>query len=194
MFRTNLFDITPTTRIRSGIIIYSTFGQVGQLQSSGNPAKCSHAQDSQRFCAICDTKWCAHTEYRVLLEQGENETQKDMRGSGAQEDVVMFGYVIGLNWSLFPRRSQASLKSSCGGNVLGRLLGRPWRISWQGSTAICIFEGKMNVALFVQILDRTLLPLLRDRLPEYLKFMQDNDPKHTSHLSHSFIVNNHVNW
>ena len=60
-------------------------------------------------------------------------------------------------------------------------------ISWQGSTAICIFEGKMNAALFVQILDRTLLRFIRDRLPDHHKYMQENDPKHISDLAQSFL-------
>ena len=67
-------------------------------------------------------------------------------------------------------------------------------ISWQGSTAVCIFEGKMNAALFVQILDRTLLHFIRDRLPDHHKYMQDNDPKHTSRLAQSFLADNDVNW
>ena len=57
-----------------------------------------------------------------------------------------------------------------------------------------MFEGKMNAPLFVQILDRTLLPFLEERLSEGHRFMQDNDPKHTSKLAKSFMDNNGVNW
>ena len=66
-------------------------------------------------------------------------------------------------------------------------------IGWQGSTAVCIFE-KMNAALFVQILDRTLLHFIRDRLPDHHKYMQDNDLKHTSRLAQFFLADNDVNW
>ena len=53
---------------------------------------------------------------------------------------------------------------------------------------------RVNAPLFVQILDRTLLPFLEDRLSEGHRFMQDNDLKHTSKLAKSFMDNNGVNW
>lgn len=53
-------------------------------------------------------------------------------------------------------------------------------ISLRGSTEVCIFEGKMNGPLYVQILTQTLLPFIRIVYPDEHKFMQDNDPKHTS--------------
>lgn len=67
-------------------------------------------------------------------------------------------------------------------------------ISWQGATEICIFEGIMDAPLFIQIVDRTLLPFLRERLPEGHRFMQDNDPKHTSRLAKTFFDDNNINW
>ena len=66
-------------------------------------------------------------------------------------------------------------------------------ISWQGSTSVCIFDGIMNAPLYVDILDKTLLPFLKERLPEH-RFMQDNDPKHTSRLAKSFFEEKSVNW
>lgn len=59
---------------------------------------------------------------------------------------------------------------------------------------VCIFEGKMNAPLFVQILDRTLLPFLHERLANGHKFMQDNDPKHTSRCAQEFFNTHGVNW
>ena len=53
-------------------------------------------------------------------------------------------------------------------------------ISKKGKTGICIFEGIMKKELFVSILEGTLLPLITDVYPEEYRFMQDNDPKHTS--------------
>lgn len=67
-------------------------------------------------------------------------------------------------------------------------------ISWQGATEICIFEGKMNAPLFIQILDKTLLSFLSERLPQGHKYMQDNDPKHTSRCAQSFFADNSIVW
>lgn len=52
----------------------------------------------------------------------------------------------------------------------------------------------MNAPLFVEILKKTLLPFLRERLPEGHRFMMDNDPKHTSKLAKEFLETNGVNW
>ena len=67
-------------------------------------------------------------------------------------------------------------------------------ISMEGRTAICIFEGIMNKELFVNILDSTLLPSIRQLYPNGHRFMQDNDPKHTSGYAAQWMVNNGVNW
>lgn len=53
-------------------------------------------------------------------------------------------------------------------------------ISLRGPTDICIFDDTMDAVLFTKILDRTLLPYLRDMYPDDNQFMQDNDPKHSS--------------
>ena len=68
-------------------------------------------------------------------------------------------------------------------------------IGWHGPTDVCIFEGIMNADLYVQILQKTLLPVLKR--PEYRdghRFMQDNDPKHTSQKAKEFFSQNGVNW
>ena len=52
----------------------------------------------------------------------------------------------------------------------------------------------MNAPLFVQILDQTLLPFLREVYPDGHRFMQDNDPKHTSKLAQRFLEEENVNW
>ena len=64
----------------------------------------------------------------------------------------------------------------------------------QGATGICIFEGIMNSVLYTDILKDTLLPFLRDVYPNGHRFMQDNDPKHTSKLTGKFIQDNQINW
>ena len=50
----------------------------------------------------------------------------------------------------------------------------------------------MDKELFVDILESTLLPYLQRF--ETHRFMQDNDPKHTSHYVADFMQLNSVNW
>lgn len=59
-------------------------------------------------------------------------------------------------------------------------------ISWNRPTDICIFEGRMNASLYVQILQNSLLPSLQRDHPGGHRFMQDNDLKHTSSTSRTF--------
>ena len=66
--------------------------------------------------------------------------------------------------------------------------------SVKGSNGICIFTGIMNAQLYTQILERTLLPFLRDVFPSGHRFMQDNDPKQTSRASKKFFEDNGVHW
>ena len=68
-------------------------------------------------------------------------------------------------------------------------------IGWHGATKICFFDGIMDGAMYVRILQVALLPTLQR--PEYEKghsFMQDNDPKHTSRVAKAFFAENGVNW
>lgn len=66
-------------------------------------------------------------------------------------------------------------------------------ISRHGATNICIFEGVMEAGLYCSILRDTLIPFIRDTLPNH-RFMQDNDPKHTSRLAKDFFQENGINW
>ena len=52
----------------------------------------------------------------------------------------------------------------------------------------------MDAELFVNIIGQTVLPFLRDVFPDHHRFMQDNDPKHTSVLGRTFLERNEVNW
>lgn len=52
----------------------------------------------------------------------------------------------------------------------------------------------MDAPLFVNILENTLLPFVQEKFPAGLRFMQDNDPKHTSTAAKDFFKNNNINW
>lgn len=69
-------------------------------------------------------------------------------------------------------------------------------ISKQGATEVCIFEGIMDAPLYCEILEKTLLPFLQEKFPPPFvhRFMQDNDPKHTSRAAKSFFESKNINW
>jgi hypothetical protein len=59
-------------------------------------------------------------------------------------------------------------------------------ISLKGRTGICIFDGTM---------DEALLPFVQETFPSgYCRFMQDNDPKHTSRYSQEFFMSQGIYW
>ena len=57
------------------------------------------------------------------------------------------------------------------------------------------FDQIMDDVLYTQILDKYLLPFLEEhfRGTEY-RFMQDNDPKHTSQVAKDFYREKGINW
>ena len=67
-------------------------------------------------------------------------------------------------------------------------------ISLKGPIEICIFEGRMNALLYTQILEQTLMPFLDSTFPLGHRFMQDNDPKHTSGHNQKYMENRGINW
>ena len=66
-------------------------------------------------------------------------------------------------------------------------------ISRNGATKICSFDGIMEAQLYCSILESFLLPFLHDKLPDH-RFMQDNDPKHTSRRAKAFFEVKNINW
>ena len=67
-------------------------------------------------------------------------------------------------------------------------------ISKRGRSGICIFDGIMERFLFCDIIEKTLLPFLKEKFPRGHRFMQDNDPKHTSIYATDFLRSHKVYW
>ncbi len=67
-------------------------------------------------------------------------------------------------------------------------------ISVRGPTRICIFTGNMNADFYVQILEGYLVPFITSVYPDGHRFIQDNDPKHTSKKGKECITANSINW
>ena len=61
----------------------------------------------------------------------------------------------------------------------------------RGATNICIFDGIVDAVLFTDILDKTFI---NKTFPDGHRFMQDNDPKHTSRLAKNFMEDRGINW
>ena len=48
--------------------------------------------------------------------------------------------------------------------------------------------------MYVEILERSLLPFIREVMPQKHCLMQDNDPKHCSKVTKEFFTEKGVNW
>ena len=65
-------------------------------------------------------------------------------------------------------------------------------MSWEGPTSVIIFEGKMNAAGFIQVLDAGLIPFTKIVIRNP-RLMMDNDPKHTSRQVEDWLQNEDIN-
>ena len=52
----------------------------------------------------------------------------------------------------------------------------------------------MKAPLYVEILKKALLPFQEHVYPCGMRFMQDNDPKHTSKLAQNWMKEQNINW
>ena len=66
-------------------------------------------------------------------------------------------------------------------------------ISWTGPSPIVIFEGKMDADGYINVLEAGLKPFLAESSVP-VKFMQDNDPKHTSRKAKDWLEKDRIHW
>ena len=52
----------------------------------------------------------------------------------------------------------------------------------------------MDATIYITILQAGLLPFIHDKYQESRRFIQDNDPKHTSKKAAAFFEQEGVNW
>jgi len=68
-------------------------------------------------------------------------------------------------------------------------------ISKRGPTNIVIFNGIMDSGFYQEkILKESLKPFIQQKFPNGHRFMQDNDPKHTSRSTKLFMEEQGINW
>ena len=68
-------------------------------------------------------------------------------------------------------------------------------ISRRGPMNIVIFEGIMDAEFFTtSLIESNVVPFIRQTFPDSHRFVQDNDPKHTSKRAKNSMRENEVNW
>ena len=68
-------------------------------------------------------------------------------------------------------------------------------ISRRGASDFLVFTGIMKATYYCEvILEGTLKPFLQAVYPTQHRFMQDNDPKHTSKSAQACMIKNDILW
>ena len=68
-------------------------------------------------------------------------------------------------------------------------------ISKRGASPVLVFQGIMEATFFSErIIGDTLVPFIGEVFPDGHRFMQDNDPKHTSNLGKKTLEESDINW
>lgn len=67
-------------------------------------------------------------------------------------------------------------------------------ISRRGATQVVIFTGVLTATRYVDILEASLVPFLETVYPDGHRYMQDNDPKHTSRYAQWWYEEKNINW
>ena len=67
-------------------------------------------------------------------------------------------------------------------------------ISAKGATSVVIFTGILTATRYTDIFKAALIPFIEEHYPEYHRFQQDNDPKHTSRWSQNYFEQKSINW
>ncbi|CAC5402574.1 unnamed protein product [Mytilus coruscus] len=66
-------------------------------------------------------------------------------------------------------------------------------ISRRGATGLFIFTGIMDSIFYQQILQQTFIPFIQTTFPDNHRLIQDNDPKHVSRSTKTFMTTNNIN-
>ena len=67
-------------------------------------------------------------------------------------------------------------------------------ISHKGASTLVIFTGTLTATRYTDILDAALVPHLNSQFSNGHRFLQDNDPKHTSRWSQEYFEEKRINW
>ena len=85
----------------------NTFRHVGSIQKGPGITSRGSTSHSEPLSTLCGPRhWCAYSEYRKLLESGQDEAEKDERmPCTSVTRVPGWIYVAGAPWSDLPRHS-----------------------------------------------------------------------------------------
>lgn len=145
---------------------------------------------------------CSKPRYCQLIRNKNRETRLEY-ARGCLERKDLFENAIFTDESSIEIENTARLQFRRH-DELPTLVGKPkhplkvhvWAgISSKGATDIVIFEGIMNSDFYTTLLETSLLPFARKVFPDGdYRFIQDNDPKHTSKRTKEFMQDKGIPW